>query len=76
MDQFTKMAHFIPCSKAISGLETTNLILAYVVCLHGLPEDIVFDRGALFISYFWKHLSYILDTTTKLSMTFHPQTNN
>ena len=27
-------------------LETTNLILANVVCLHGLPDDIVSDNGA------------------------------
>ena len=75
VDRFTKMAHFIPCSKAISGLETTNLILANVVRLHGLPDDIVSDRGAPFISHFWKRLFHILGTTTKLSTTFHPQTN-
>ena len=73
VDRFTKMAHFIPCSKAISGLETTNLILANVVRLHGLPDDIISDRGAPFISHFWKRLFHILDTTTKLLMTFHPQ---
>ena len=75
MDRFTKMVHFIPCSKAISDLKTTNLILANVVRLHGLPDDIVSDRGAPFISHFWKRLFHILGTTTKLSTTFHPQTN-
>ena len=74
VDRFTKMVHFIPCSKAISGLETANLILANVVRLHGLPDDIVSDRGAPFISHFWKCLFHILATTTKLSTTFHPQT--
>ena len=51
---YSKMTHCIPYSKAISGLETTNLILANVVCLHGLPDDIVSDQGAPFISHFWK----------------------
>ena len=54
VDRFTKMAHCIPCSKAISSLETRNLILANVVRLHGLPDDIVSDQGAPFISHFWK----------------------
>jgi hypothetical protein len=54
VDRFTKMAHFIPCSKAISGAATTNLILENVVCLHGLPDGIISDRGPPFISHFWK----------------------
>ena len=72
VDRFTKMVHFIPCSKAISGLETTNLVFANVVGLHGLPDDIISDCGAPFVSHFWKHLFHILSTTTKLSTTFHP----
>ena len=75
VDRFTKMAHFIPCSKAISGAATANLILENVVRLHGLPDDIVSDRGPPFISRFWKRLFQILGTTTKLSTAFHPQTD-
>ena len=75
VDRFTKMAHFIPCSKAISGPKTADLILANVVRLHGLPDDITSDRGAPFISHFWKRLFHILGTTTKLSTAFHPQTD-
>ena len=75
VDRFTKMAHCIPCSKAISSLETRNLILANVVRLHGLPDDIVSDRGGPFISHFSKRLFHSLRITTKLSMTFHPQTD-
>jgi hypothetical protein len=54
VDRFTEMAHFIPCSKAISGVATANLIVENVVRLHGLPDDIVSDRGPPFISHFWK----------------------
>ena len=75
VDRFTKMAHFIPCSKSISGPETANLILANVVRLHGIPDDIISDRGAPFISHFWKRLFQLLGTTTKLSTAFHPQTD-
>jgi hypothetical protein len=45
VDRLTKMAHFIPCSKLIMAEETTQLILDGIVRLHGLPEEIVSDRG-------------------------------
>ena len=45
------------------------------VCLHGLLDDIISYRGAPFISHFWKCLFHILGTTTKLSMTFYPETD-
>ena len=38
VDRFTKMAHFTPCSKTISGEGMAYLLLNNVVCLHGLPE--------------------------------------
>ena len=52
VDRFSKMAHFVPSSKTISGEETTYLFLNNVVPLHCLPEDVTFDRGPQFISHF------------------------
>ena len=75
VDRFTKLVHFIPCSKAISRLEKTNLILVNVVRLHRFLDDIVLDHGAPFISHFRELLFHMLSTTTKLSTTFHQQTN-
>ena len=43
VDQLSKMAHFIPCSKDISADQTASLFLKNVVCLHGLPDDIISD---------------------------------
>ena len=36
VDHFTKMAHFAPCAKTITGEETTDLFFKNVVRLHGL----------------------------------------
>ena len=52
VDRFSKMAHFVPCSKTTLGEETTNLFLNNVVQLHDLPEDVISDRGPQFISHF------------------------
>jgi hypothetical protein len=52
VDRFTKMAHFTPCSKSITAEETAQLILDGIVQLHGLPEEIVSDKGPQFASKF------------------------
>jgi hypothetical protein len=75
VDRFTKMAHFIPCTKKISSEKTAQLFLQHVVRLHGLPKDIVSDRGPQFHSKLWKHLFGLLGTKISLSSAFHPESD-
>jgi transposase InsO family protein len=75
VDRLTKMAHFTPCSKSITAKETAQLILDGIVQLHGLPEEIVFDRGPQFASKFWRRLFELLKVDIRLSSAFHPETN-
>jgi hypothetical protein len=42
---------------------------------HGLPDDIVSDRGSLFVSNFWKRLMELLKIKTNLSTAYHPQSD-
>jgi len=69
------MAHFIPCSKDVSADQTASLFLKHVVRLHGLPDDIVSDRGPQFVSKFWSRLFELLGTKINLSSAFHPQSD-
>src|ERR1700678_2260362 len=75
VDRLSKMAHFIPCSKTITSEQTASLIFQHVVRLHGLPDNIISDRGPQFISRFWSHLFQQLGTSVNLSSAFHPQTD-
>jgi hypothetical protein len=75
VDRLTKMAHFTPCSKSITAEETTQLILDGIVRLHGLPEEIVSDRGPQFASKFWHHLFELLGVDIQLFSAFHPETD-
>jgi hypothetical protein len=75
VDQLTKMAHFTPCSKSITTKETAQLILNEIVRLHGLPEEIMFDRGRQFASKFWRRLFELLGVNIRLSSAFHPETD-
>ena len=71
---FSKMAHFVPCSKTISREDTTQLFLKNVVWLHSFPEDVTSDRGPQFISHFWRWLLQTFGTSVNLSSAHHPQT--
>jgi hypothetical protein len=75
VDHLTKLAHFTPCSKLITTEETTQSILDGIVQLHGLPEEIVSDRGPQFTSKFWRCLFELLGIDIRLSSAFHPKTN-
>lgn len=75
VDRFSKMTHFVPLSKLPSAKETAQLILLHVFRLHGLPIDVVSDRGPQFTSAFWKEFCRLLGATASLSSGFHPQTN-
>ncbi|KAG1967775.1 retrotransposable element [Pimephales promelas] len=75
VDRFSKAAHFIPLPKLPSAKETAVTIVDHVFRLHGLPMDVVSDRGPQFVSKFWREFCKLLGATVSLSSGFHPQSN-
>jgi len=75
MDRFSKMAHFLPCSRTFDASRVAKIFFDGVVKLHGLPKTIVSDSDVKFISYFWKTLWHMLDKKLKFSNAFHSQTD-
>lgn len=73
--RLTKQAHFIPCKESMSSSDLADLYINNIFKLHGLPDDIVSDRGPVFRSKFWLSLLEALNIKSKLSTTFHPQTD-
>ncbi|XP_075894338.1 uncharacterized protein LOC142896522 [Nelusetta ayraudi] len=75
VDRFSKMAHFVPLTKLPSAKETAELVLQHVFRLHGLPVDVVSDRGPQFTSVFWREFCTLIGASASLSSGFHPQSN-
>lgn len=75
VDRFSKSAHFIPLPKLPSAKGTAQIMVDHVFKLHGLPTDIVSDRGPQFASQFWREFCRLIGASASLSSGFHPQTN-
>lgn len=71
VDRLTKMSHFIACSDTVSSEELATLFLTHIFRLHGLPKNIISDRGAVFTSKFWEEFMKQLRVQTSLSTAFH-----
>lgn len=75
IDRFSKPAHFIPLVQLPTAMETAYTLVNHVFCHHGIPSDIVSDRGPRFVSQVWKAFCSALGASISLTSGYHPQSN-
>lgn len=75
VDRLTKMAHFIPCKEAMPTEDFARLFVNNLFKLHGFPKDVISDRGSHFKAAFWKEVTKACGIKSKLSTSFHPETD-
>jgi len=75
IDRLTKMAHFIPSTKEMNARQFQETFIKEIFRLHGLPRDIITDRGSIFTSDLWKETPKKLGIERRLSTAFHSQTD-
>ena len=73
--RLSKWAHFIATMSDITSLGVAQLFRDSVWKLHGLPKEVISDRGPQFVSNFMRGLSEILGIKVAASTAYHPQTN-
>jgi hypothetical protein len=76
VDRFTNSAHFIPVHTRYKVKTHAELYIEHILCLHGVPNTIISDRGSQFIAHhFWEQLHASLGTHMIHSLAYHPQTD-
>uniref|UniRef100_A0A8C6MBY8 Gypsy retrotransposon integrase-like protein 1 n=1 Tax=Nothobranchius furzeri TaxID=105023 RepID=A0A8C6MBY8_NOTFU len=75
VDRFSKACHLVPLKSLPSSTETANLLIKHLFRLHGLPSEILSDRGPQFVSRVWSDFATHLGAKVCLTSGFHPQTN-
>jgi hypothetical protein len=75
VDRLSKYAHFIPTTDQLSAEGLADVFVDRVFKLHGMPKQVLTDRGTVFTSAFTKALFKILGTRSVFSTAYHPQTD-
>jgi hypothetical protein len=56
VDRLRKMAIYLLFCKDVASPELARMFLEEVICRHGVPNNIVTDRGSQFTSQFWNRV--------------------
>lgn len=75
IDRFSKACHLIPLRKLPSAFQTAQLLVKHVFRLHGIPTEILSDRGPQFVSQVWRQFCRALNAKASLTSGYHPQSN-
>lgn len=75
VDRRSKRAHFIPTSEDLDGVDFAQIFMEEVFKLHGLPDQMISDRGPQFVNAFISRLCELLDIESSPSTAFHQRTN-
>jgi hypothetical protein len=75
VDHLTKGVHLVAANKTWDSKEFVFAFLDCFIRLHGLPDKIVSNRGALFVSKFWLEVQRLLRVQSAPSTAWHPQTD-
>uniref|UniRef100_A0A1A7ZBH1 Gypsy retrotransposon integrase-like protein 1 n=1 Tax=Nothobranchius furzeri TaxID=105023 RepID=A0A1A7ZBH1_NOTFU len=75
VDRFSKACHLVPLKALPSASETATLLTRHVFRLHGIPFEILSDRGPQFVSRVWRDFATCLGAKVALTSRYHPQSN-
>ena len=74
-DRFSKRSHFFAADDHFSTTEAAELIYDHILKHHGIPRQIISDRGTQFASQAFKEFCRLLGIRATMSTAYHPQTD-
>jgi len=74
VDRFSKMIHLIPFKDIPNATQTAKAFIKHIYKLHGLPYDIITDRGSQFTCELWQEFLFLLSVHSKIATTDHHET--
>ena len=72
INQFIKMANFIPTTKHLNIISLAQLMDRQIYSYYGMPKGIINNRNPLFTNKFWSKLYNATETKCKLLTVYHP----
>ena len=75
VDALSKMVHFAPAWDNMGSEEFAHIFMKEIFRRHGLPKQVVSDRGSIFTSAFFAKVCELLGVQQCLSTAYHPQTD-
>jgi len=75
VDRLTKRAHFISINNRFSSKDIAQLLYDKVYPLHGLPLQIISDRGVQYLAELFQEWCKILGIESTMSTAYHSQTD-
>jgi len=75
VNRLTKRAHFIPINNRFSSKDMAQLLYDKVYLLHGLPLQIISDRGVQYSAELFQEWCEILGIESTMLTAYHPQTD-
>ncbi|PCH36720.1 ribonuclease H-like protein [Wolfiporia cocos MD-104 SS10] len=73
VDRLTKRARFIPTTDNLSTKELATILYSRIFPIHGLPKQIVSDRGTQFASELFREWCETLNVQRSMTTAYHPQ---
>ena len=75
VDRLSKYIHVVPTNDTVTSEGVARLFRDNVWKNHGLPVQVISDRGPQFVSNFMRELNKLLGIKTAASTAYHPQTD-
>ncbi|KAJ9515658.1 hypothetical protein QJQ45_002704 [Haematococcus lacustris] len=75
VDRLSKMVHFVPCKESMNAKGFARLFIDNVFKHHGVPREIISDRGSHFTNQFWSSILKLLGVKECKSSAHHPESD-